>query len=148
MTSTEKSAVRPTKQRLAVAAALAGFDDFRSAQEIHDLIRTQGGSVALATVYRTLSSLAEAGEIDMLRNDEVKPSIADAPTTTITTWCVAPAATPSRWSGRPSSTGPTQSRRRTDSQTSATPWNSSAPARIAVDPGSPGNQVGLGNAPP
>ena len=68
MTSTEKSAVRPTKQRLAVAAALAGFDDFRSAQEIHDLIRTQGGSVALATVYRTLSSLAEAGEIDMLRN--------------------------------------------------------------------------------
>ena len=38
MTSTDqpqRPAVRPTRQRRAVAAALAGFDDFRSAQEIH-----------------------------------------------------------------------------------------------------------------
>ncbi|GAA1939979.1 Fur family transcriptional regulator [Nocardioides hwasunensis] len=77
MTSTEaqddtaaRSTVRPTRQRRAVAAALAGLDDFRSAQEIHDLISQQGGSVGLATVYRTLAALAEAGEVDMLRNED------------------------------------------------------------------------------
>jgi len=53
-----------------VAAALAGFDDFRSAQEIHDLIARQGDSVGLATVYRTLSALADAGDVDMLRNED------------------------------------------------------------------------------
>jgi Fur family transcriptional regulator, ferric uptake regulator len=62
--------VRPTRQRLAVAAALAGFDDFRSAQEIHDRISRQGDSVGLATVYRTLSALADAGEVDMLRSED------------------------------------------------------------------------------
>ena len=70
MTSTERTPVRPTRQRRAVAAALAGFDDFRSAQEIHDLISQQGDSVGLATVYRTLSALAEAGEVDMLRTED------------------------------------------------------------------------------
>src|SRR4051794_41973966 len=71
MTSTEqgRSAVRPTRQRRAVAAALAGFDDFRSAQEIHDLISRQGDSVGLATVYRPLSALAEAGGGGMLRHE-------------------------------------------------------------------------------
>jgi Fur family ferric uptake transcriptional regulator len=53
-----------------VAAALAAFDDFRSAQEIHDLIARQGDSVGLATVYRTLSALADAGEVDMLRSED------------------------------------------------------------------------------
>ena len=72
MTSTDpgRPGVRPTRQRRAVAAALAGFDDFRSAQEIHDLITRQGDSVGLATVYRTLAALAEAGEVDMLRNED------------------------------------------------------------------------------
>ena len=73
MTSTdqgERPVVRPTRQRRAVAAALAGFDDFRSAQEIHDLICQQGDSVGLATVYRTLAALADAGEVDMLRNED------------------------------------------------------------------------------
>ena len=76
MTSTDPTprpcpaSVRPTRQRRAVAAALAGFDDFRSAQEIHDLISQQGESVGLATVYRTLATLADAGEVDMLRNED------------------------------------------------------------------------------
>ncbi len=78
MTNTERSAeraadrpaVRPTRQRRAVAAALETFDDFRSAQELHDLINRQGESVGLATVYRTLSALAETGEVDMLRNED------------------------------------------------------------------------------
>ncbi|WP_246850129.1 Fur family transcriptional regulator [Nocardioides xinjiangensis] len=75
MTSTERgqvqrSPVRPTRQRRAVAAALAALPDFRSAQEIHDLVNQQGDSVGLATVYRTLAALAEAGEVDMLRNED------------------------------------------------------------------------------
>ena len=72
MTSTDPQPqpLRPTKQRIAVAEALSSFEDFRSAQEIHDLISRQGDSVGLATVYRTLASLAEAGEVDMLRNED------------------------------------------------------------------------------
>lgn len=74
MTSTESTPgtgrVRPTRQRLAVIAALETFDDFRSAQEIHDRITEQGESVGLATVYRSLAALAEADEIDMLRTED------------------------------------------------------------------------------
>ena len=60
--------LRPTRQRRAVAEAMASVDDFRSAQEIHELLATRGDAVGLATVYRTLQRLADAGEIDMLRN--------------------------------------------------------------------------------
>ncbi|WP_460843829.1 Fur family transcriptional regulator [Nocardioides marmoraquaticus] len=69
MTSTDAAGVRPTKQRRAVAAALDAFDDFRSAQEIHALLRERGESVGLSTVYRTLQTLADADEIDSLRTE-------------------------------------------------------------------------------
>ncbi len=49
---------------------MASFDDFRSAQEIHELLAERGETVGLATVYRTLQRLAEAGEIDMLRTED------------------------------------------------------------------------------
>ena len=68
MTSTEP--MRPTKQRKAVVDALDSFDDFRSAQEIHDLLGRRGEAVGLATVYRTLQRLAEAGEVDVLRTED------------------------------------------------------------------------------
>ena len=61
---------RSTRQRAAVAAALASLDDFRSAQELHDLLRQRGEAVGLTTVYRTLQALADAGEIDVLRTDD------------------------------------------------------------------------------
>jgi Fur family ferric uptake transcriptional regulator len=61
---------RATRQRTAVAAALDTVDDFRSAQELHDLLRHRGEPVGLATVYRTLQSLADAGEVDVLRSPE------------------------------------------------------------------------------
>jgi Fur family ferric uptake transcriptional regulator len=61
---------RPTRQRAAVADALASVDDFRSAQELHDLLKRRGDMVGLATVYRTLQALADAGEVDVLRTDE------------------------------------------------------------------------------
>ncbi|MBB6629383.1 transcriptional repressor [Nocardioides sp. KIGAM211] len=62
--------LRPTRQRIAVADALSSFADFRSAQEIHDLLGRRGETVGLATVYRTLQRLAEAGEVDMLRTED------------------------------------------------------------------------------
>jgi Fur family ferric uptake transcriptional regulator len=74
MTSTDAAAggpqMRPTKQRLAVVDAMGSFDDFRSAQEIHDLLGRRGAPVGLATVYRTLQLLAESGEVDMLRTED------------------------------------------------------------------------------
>ena len=72
MTSTERPdpPLRPTRQRRAVVEALESFDDFRSAQEIHELLRERGEPVGLATVYRTLQRLAEAGEVDLLRTED------------------------------------------------------------------------------
>lgn len=61
---------RSTRQRAAVAAALAEVDEFRSAQELHDMLRHRGESVGLTTVYRTLQSLADAGDVDVLRTTE------------------------------------------------------------------------------
>ncbi len=61
---------RPTRQRRAVAEVLATFTDFRSAQEIHELLVRNGEQVGLATVYRTLQRLADAGEVDLLRTED------------------------------------------------------------------------------
>lgn len=58
---------RMTRQRTAVADALTAVEDFRSAQQLHELLRDQGHGIGLATVYRTLQSLAEAGDVDVLR---------------------------------------------------------------------------------
>ena len=57
---------RSTRQRAAIAAALERADGFRSAQEIHEDIRSSGEPGGLATVYRTLQSLVEHGEVDVL----------------------------------------------------------------------------------
>jgi len=62
--------MRPTRQRTAVAAALATMDGFTSAQALHDTLRTRGESVGLTTVYRHLQALAESGEVDVLRTHE------------------------------------------------------------------------------
>jgi Fur family transcriptional regulator, ferric uptake regulator len=60
-------AVRATRQRAAVSALLDRLSDFRSAQEIHEELRRTGEGIGLTTVYRTLQSLADAGEVDVLR---------------------------------------------------------------------------------
>nr|BAH90096.1 metal uptake regulation protein [uncultured bacterium] len=60
---------RRTKQRAAISALLAEVDDFRTAQQIHDLLRASGESVGLATVYRTLQAMAAAHEVDVIRQD-------------------------------------------------------------------------------
>jgi len=61
--------LRPTRQRLAVAEALASAAGFHSAQEIHDILGQRGEAVGLATVYRTLQRLADSGEVDMMRTE-------------------------------------------------------------------------------
>ncbi|WP_405581294.1 Fur family transcriptional regulator [Streptomyces sp. NBC_01190] len=61
---------RSTRQRAAVSAVLEEAEEFRSAQDLHDLLKHRGDSVGLTTVYRTLQSLADAGEIDVLRTGD------------------------------------------------------------------------------
>jgi Fur family ferric uptake transcriptional regulator len=58
---------RATRQRIAVSALLDEVDEFRSAQELHRLLGERGERVGLTTVYRTLQSLADAGQIDVMR---------------------------------------------------------------------------------
>ncbi len=59
--------VRATRQRTAVSDLLAELSDFRSAQDIHHLLRGQGDGIGLSTVYRTLQTLSEAGEVDTIQ---------------------------------------------------------------------------------
>ena len=66
---TASDALRPTKQRTAVVDALEAAGGFCSAQEIHAMLDERGEPVALATVYRTLQRLADAGELDLLRTE-------------------------------------------------------------------------------
>ncbi|MBP2474070.1 Fur family ferric uptake transcriptional regulator [Crossiella equi] len=61
--------LRATRQRAAVSKLLDQVDEFRSAQEIHEELRRRGEGIGLTTVYRTLQSLAEVGELDVLRTD-------------------------------------------------------------------------------
>ena len=58
---------RNTRQRGAVGALLGELDGFRSAQELHAILRERGERVGLTTVYRTLQALASAGDIDVMR---------------------------------------------------------------------------------
>lgn len=67
---TAASPQRRTRQRTAVQEVLAELHEFRTAQQIHDELRKRGDSIGLTTVYRTLQSLSEAGDLDALRNAE------------------------------------------------------------------------------
>ena len=61
--------LRSTRQRIAVSALLDRLADFRSAQEIHEELRRTGEGIGLTTVYRTLQTLADADQVDVLRTD-------------------------------------------------------------------------------
>jgi Fur family transcriptional regulator, ferric uptake regulator len=61
-----EAGVRPTRQRVRVLSELMGERDDVTAQELHDRLRSGGEKLGLATVYRTLGLLAEAGVIDSL----------------------------------------------------------------------------------
>lgn len=59
---------RMTRQRSAVTELLEDVEEFRSAQQLHEQLRSRGDGIGLATVYRTLQSLADGGEVDVLRS--------------------------------------------------------------------------------
>lgn len=61
---------RMTRQRAAVFKLLEDTSRFQSAQQLHAALLDAGHSVGLATVYRTLTALANAGEVDVLLSDE------------------------------------------------------------------------------
>jgi Fur family transcriptional regulator, ferric uptake regulator len=61
---------RDTRQRRALREHLADSDSFVSAQQLHDNLRAIGDKVGLATIYRTLQAMAEAGEVDVVRTDD------------------------------------------------------------------------------
>ncbi|MGL5826830.1 MAG: Fur family transcriptional regulator [Nocardioides sp.] len=58
---------RPTRQRRAISAALGASEEFRSAQDIHEVLRRGGEKIGLATVYRSLQLLAETGQVDVVK---------------------------------------------------------------------------------
>lgn len=64
------SAQRSTRQRRAVQELMDSLDEFSSAQEIHARLRDTGSNVGLTTVYRTLQSMAQAGQVDVLRPED------------------------------------------------------------------------------
>ena len=61
---------RSTRQKRALAAVLEASDGFRSAQELHAELQTQGENIALTTIYNQIRALADAGELDALRTDD------------------------------------------------------------------------------
>ncbi len=63
----ETTVVRNTRQRSAVREVLDTCEGFRSAQDLHGILRERGEKVGLTTVYRTLQGMADAGEIDVMR---------------------------------------------------------------------------------
>ncbi len=69
-----ESNVRPVKrntwQKEAVKTALDAQEAFVSAQHLHSMLRESGTPIGLATVYRALGDLAEAGEADSLQSAE------------------------------------------------------------------------------
>ncbi len=61
---------RTTRQRAQILDLLDGLDEFRSAQQLHELLRASGSTTGLATVYRAMQALSDAGEVDVLRSDD------------------------------------------------------------------------------
>ncbi len=65
------SGLRATPQRISVLEMLADRDDAVTAQDLYLEFRGQGHGIGLSTVYRTLTSLVDAGLLDTFqRGDE------------------------------------------------------------------------------
>lgn len=61
--------LRSTRQRRLLLERLRGREDAVTAQDLHAELRSEGERVGLTTVYRTLTSLAEAGLLDTFARD-------------------------------------------------------------------------------
>lgn len=64
------TAARRSPRRSLVLDALGDESVFRSAQEVHHALRSQGDKVGLSTVYRNLQAMVDDGEVDSIRNEE------------------------------------------------------------------------------
>jgi Fur family transcriptional regulator, ferric uptake regulator len=61
----ERKGVRPTPRRLEVLTELAREHDDVTAQELWSRLRKRNSRTGLATVYRTLALLSDAGVVDV-----------------------------------------------------------------------------------
>lgn len=59
-----------SNRRQAVHDILRHSEGFRSAQDIYAEMRAGGAKIGLTTVYRALQTLADAGQVDVLRTDD------------------------------------------------------------------------------
>jgi Fur family ferric uptake transcriptional regulator len=57
---------RLTKQRKAITVTLTSQENFKSAQEIHALLNSNGETIGLSTVYRNLTEMFESRDVDMI----------------------------------------------------------------------------------
>ena len=62
----DERGVRATPQRALVLAELLREPNDATAQELHERLRARGRRIGLATVYRSLSVLADRGLVDVL----------------------------------------------------------------------------------
>ncbi|PWU21898.1 MAG: transcriptional repressor [Candidatus Rokuibacteriota bacterium] len=62
----EANGLRITRQRVLVLEALRDEPHDATAQQLHERLRAAGTPIGLATIYRTLASLSEAGAVDAL----------------------------------------------------------------------------------
>lgn len=62
--------LRHTRQRAAIRDFIGSSAEFRTAQQVHAALVENEDKVGLATVYRTLQAMAEAGEVDAVRSPD------------------------------------------------------------------------------
>ena len=65
-----ESGRRDTRQRRALRDRLSEQSSFISAQQLFSDLRADGEKIGLATVYRTLQTMSESGEVDAVRTDD------------------------------------------------------------------------------
>ena len=70
MSTSTQPVRRHTRQRAAVTDVLERTGEFVSAQDLHASLRAQGDRVGLATVYRSLQTLVEDGQVDVRRGED------------------------------------------------------------------------------
>ena len=61
---------RNTRQRAVIQASVTSGHDFRTAGQIHDELKRDGDKIGLSTVYRALQTMAEIGELDVIRTPD------------------------------------------------------------------------------
>ena len=77
---TKPAEARNTRQRRIIKATMEELGDFISAQDLHLILANRKEQVSLATTYRVLQSLANAGELDSVKGFAVSYTHMTQPT--------------------------------------------------------------------